>query len=358
MTRNGYGGSCYLNNAAVAAQALRDQGHDRVAIVDVDAHHGNGTEAIFYGRGDVFYGSVHIDPGAGWFPHVVGFADETGRGDGLGANLNLPLQEETGDGPWVDAVGPLAAAVEAFGASALVVSLGVDAAADDPESPLRVTARRLWRGRGHPRRAQPPDGRGAGGRRTTSSPSAAWSRRSSRRSRTRQCDLGCGPSCVGCIGSADMTSTGPGFKNQEGARTAFRILGVLLVGVGVIFMAVAAVDFFSGFNDFDAGPPTKFWMFFVGIPLLAVGGWCVQAGFMGAAARYTAGELAPPVRDTMDYVGIGKGGVACAQCGARNDHTAKFCDDCGAALGKACSSCGKANSGDARFCADCGVALA
>lgn len=139
VTRAGYGGSCYLNNAAVAAQALRDAGHAKVAVVDVDAHHGNGTAAIFYGRGDVFYGSVHIDPGAGWFPHVVGYADETGVGDGSGATLNVPLAPETGDGVWVEAVSTLADAVRAHGAEALVVSLGVDAAADDPESPLRVT---------------------------------------------------------------------------------------------------------------------------------------------------------------------------------------------------------------------------
>jgi acetoin utilization deacetylase AcuC-like enzyme len=64
-----YGGSCYLNNAAIAAQALRQAGAARVAIIDIDAHHGNGTQAIFYDRGDVFYGSLHVDPGAGWFPH-------------------------------------------------------------------------------------------------------------------------------------------------------------------------------------------------------------------------------------------------------------------------------------------------
>ncbi len=80
VTRSAYGGSCYLNNAAVAAQAMRDAGHARVAVVDLDAHHGNGTAAIFYARADVGYGSVHVDPGAGWFPHFVGFADETGLG--------------------------------------------------------------------------------------------------------------------------------------------------------------------------------------------------------------------------------------------------------------------------------------
>jgi acetoin utilization deacetylase AcuC-like enzyme len=138
-TRQGYGGSCYLNNAAVAAEGLRRAGHERVAVVDIDAHHGNGTQAIFYDRADVYYGSVHVDPGAGWFPHYVGHADETGRGDGVGANRNRPLAEGTPDDAWLDAVAELAADVRAHGASALVVSLGVDAAIDDPESPLQIT---------------------------------------------------------------------------------------------------------------------------------------------------------------------------------------------------------------------------
>ncbi|MGI8614033.1 MAG: hypothetical protein ACR2KL_08870 [Nocardioidaceae bacterium] len=138
VTRSAYGGSCYLNNAAVAGQALSGSG--RVAIVDVDAHHGNGTAAIFYERADVFYGSVHVDPGAGWFPHVVGFADATGTGTGTGTTLNLPLAPGTDDDAWCTAVERLAGAVTWFGAAALVVSLGVDAAADDPESPLQVSA--------------------------------------------------------------------------------------------------------------------------------------------------------------------------------------------------------------------------
>ena len=136
-TRSAFGGSCYLNNAAVAAEALHRGGHERVAIVDVDAHHGNGTASIFYDRADVFYGSVHIDPGAGWFPHVVGFADETGAGAGAGATLNIPLPPETGDAGWLAGIERLVAAVVAHDASALVVSLGVDAAVDDPNSPLR-----------------------------------------------------------------------------------------------------------------------------------------------------------------------------------------------------------------------------
>jgi acetoin utilization deacetylase AcuC-like enzyme len=135
-----YGGSCYLNNAAIAAQALRRSGAQRVAVLDIDAHHGNGTQAIFYGRGDVYYGSAHVDPGAGWFPHYVGFAEERGTGGGEGANRNLPLAPGTGDAQWLEAVGRLCADVRERGADAIVVSLGVDAAAADPESPLQVSA--------------------------------------------------------------------------------------------------------------------------------------------------------------------------------------------------------------------------
>ncbi len=130
--RAAFGGSCYLNNAAVAAQALR--GHAaKVAVLDIDAHHGNGTQEIFWDRPDVQVASVHVDPGAGWFPHFLGFADETGDG----ANLNVPLEPGTGDNGWLDA---LRRAADWLDAEALVVSLGVDAAAGDPESPLQVSA--------------------------------------------------------------------------------------------------------------------------------------------------------------------------------------------------------------------------
>ena len=138
-TPAGYGGSCYLNNTAVAAETLRAAGHERVGIVDLDAHHGNGTQAIFYVRDDVHYGSVHVDPGAGWFPHFVGFAGEMGTGPGEGATRNLPLAPGTGDERWVDAVRELARWVTDAGCTALVVSLGVDAAVDDDASPLEVT---------------------------------------------------------------------------------------------------------------------------------------------------------------------------------------------------------------------------
>ena len=134
VTRTAYGGSCYLNNAAIAAQHLRARGLERVAIVDVDAHHGNGAQAIFRERADVLTTSVHVDPGAGWFPHFLGFADESGP-----SNLNVPLPPESGDAIWLSGVDRLAGTVEEHGSDALVVALGVDAAGGDPNSPLSVT---------------------------------------------------------------------------------------------------------------------------------------------------------------------------------------------------------------------------
>ncbi len=139
-TRGGFGGSCYLNNSAAAAAAMRERLGGPVAIVDIDAHHGNGAEEIFWEDGSVLTGSVHVDPGAGWFPHYVGFADETGAGAGAGANRNMPLAPGSGDGPWLEAVARLTEWAHQGGARGIVVALGVDAAGGDPESPLEVTA--------------------------------------------------------------------------------------------------------------------------------------------------------------------------------------------------------------------------
>jgi acetoin utilization deacetylase AcuC-like enzyme len=133
VTRSLYGGSCYLNNTAVAARELLARVGGPVAVVDIDAHHGNGTQELFLDRADVLTASVHVDPGAGWFPHFLGFAAENDD-----ANLNLPLAAGTGDDGWLTAIGE--AATFAAPARALVVALGVDAAAGDPESPLEVTA--------------------------------------------------------------------------------------------------------------------------------------------------------------------------------------------------------------------------
>jgi len=138
-TRTCFGGSCYLNNAAAAAARMSSGVEGPVAVIDVDAHHGNGTQAIFYEDPRVLVGSVHVDPGAGWFPHFLGFAAETGGGAGAGANRNVALAPGTGDGPWLEAVAELADWARSGGAEALVVALGVDAAGGDPESPLEVT---------------------------------------------------------------------------------------------------------------------------------------------------------------------------------------------------------------------------
>jgi acetoin utilization deacetylase AcuC-like enzyme len=131
-TESLYGGSCYLNNAAIGAAALLDRLGGPVAVVDIDAHHGNGTQELFRGRTDVLTASVHVDPGAGWFPHFLGFAAENDEG-----NLNLPLAPGSRDIPWLAAVER--AAELADPAKALVVALGVDAAEGDPESPLEVS---------------------------------------------------------------------------------------------------------------------------------------------------------------------------------------------------------------------------
>jgi acetoin utilization deacetylase AcuC-like enzyme len=139
-TADAYGGSCYLNNAAIAAQALRTAGARRVAVIDIDAHHGNGTQMIFYGRDDIWYGSLHVDPGAGWFPHYAGYASERGSGAGVGFNRNLPLAPGAEDDEWLAALDLLCEEAAALGVDAVVVSLGLDAAAADPESPLQVTA--------------------------------------------------------------------------------------------------------------------------------------------------------------------------------------------------------------------------
>jgi acetoin utilization deacetylase AcuC-like enzyme len=136
VTRRAYGGSCYLNNSAAAAARLRTATDAPVAVIDVDAHHGNGTQAIFWDDEEVLTGSVHVDPAAGWFPHFLGFEDEQGAG---GSNHNVVVPPGAGDDPWVEAVTRLAAWAGERGARALVVPLGVDAAAGDPESPLAVT---------------------------------------------------------------------------------------------------------------------------------------------------------------------------------------------------------------------------
>ncbi len=132
-----FGGYCFLNNAALAAQHLRDQGLAKVAILDVDYHHGNGTQAIFYDRPDVFFTSIHGDPRTE-YPFYLGHADEQGAGAGLGANLNLPLPRGTDFAVWSEALTKALAAINRFGADALVVSLGLDTFEGDPISGFQL----------------------------------------------------------------------------------------------------------------------------------------------------------------------------------------------------------------------------
>jgi acetoin utilization deacetylase AcuC-like enzyme len=135
--RDLYGGYCFLNNAAIAAQYLRDAGAARVAVLDVDFHHGNGTQDIFYDRADVLYVSLHGDP-ADAFPYFSGYADETGTGTGAGFNLNFPLPVSTEFSVWCEALQAALSRILSFRADALVVSLGVDTFAEDPISFFRL----------------------------------------------------------------------------------------------------------------------------------------------------------------------------------------------------------------------------
>ena len=127
------GGYCFLNNAAIAAQTLRDAGHAKVAVLDVDYHHGNGTQTIFYERADVFTVSIHGDPSTE-YPFFLGHADERGAGAGEGFNLNLPLPRGTGFEAWHTTLTTALQAVQRFGATALVVPMGLDTFEGDPIS--------------------------------------------------------------------------------------------------------------------------------------------------------------------------------------------------------------------------------
>jgi len=170
-------------------------------------------------------------------------------------------------------------------------------------------------------------------------------------------------------------------KHRE-IRDRLRVIGPVLIVVGGLFAAVGVIDFFMAFGG--AGQPRLFWCVFVGMPILFLGLAATMYGFMGAVARYQAGEIAPVAKDTLNYVAegaedgvrtvaraIGEGlgaaaqgtdaaPVRCHKCSALNDADAKFCDECGTALSKSleCPACGEMNDPDARFCDDCGRRLA
>ncbi len=131
------GGFCFLNNSGIAADAFTRRGL-RAAILDIDVHHGNGTQGIFYRRKDVLTVSIHADP-MRFYPFYWGHAAERGEGEGLGYNLNLPLQRGTGDDSYLATLETALARVSDFGADVLVVALGLDAYENDPLKGLAVT---------------------------------------------------------------------------------------------------------------------------------------------------------------------------------------------------------------------------
>ena len=138
-TSDMYGGYCFINNAAVATQAFIDQGASRVAILDVDFHHGNGTQAIFYDRPDVMFLSLHGDP-KNAFPHFLGYYDETGSGEGTGFNFNYPMEPDTNFISWGIALSEACKKIANYSPDALVVSLGVDTFENDPISFFKLTS--------------------------------------------------------------------------------------------------------------------------------------------------------------------------------------------------------------------------
>ncbi|MGH7187508.1 MAG: histone deacetylase family protein, partial [Pseudomonadota bacterium] len=142
--RDFFGGYCFLNNAAIAAQAFIDGGATRAAVLDVDFHHGNGTQGIFYDRNDLLFASLHGHP-EDEYPYFVGFADERGEGAGEGFNLNYPLRPGTAWDGYRPALAGAIAEIDGFGPDALVVSLGVDTFKGDPISHFKLESEEFIR---------------------------------------------------------------------------------------------------------------------------------------------------------------------------------------------------------------------
>jgi acetoin utilization deacetylase AcuC-like enzyme len=136
--RGALGGFCYLNNAAIAAEYLAGRMDESIAILDVDYHHGNGTQQIFWERGDVLYASLHGDP-ARAYPYLTGYPEERGSGDGEGATINVPLEPRVDDTRYLDALAPVLERIAGFPGSICVVSLGFDTYRLDPICDLALT---------------------------------------------------------------------------------------------------------------------------------------------------------------------------------------------------------------------------
>ncbi len=132
-SKDQYGGYCFFNNIAIAAEKLIEKGANRIFILDIDFHHGNGTQAIFYDRSDVFFVSLHGDPLEA-FPHFLGHSNEEGTGDGLGYNCNYPMPPGTNYEAWTKVFENALSKIQTFKPDALLVSLGVDTYENDPIS--------------------------------------------------------------------------------------------------------------------------------------------------------------------------------------------------------------------------------
>lgn len=165
--------------------------------------------------------------------------------------------------------------------------------------------------------------------------------------------------------------------NHDALRDTLRVVGPLVVLVGLGFTAVGIGSFFSSFGSFG-GPPQYFWCAFVGLPMIAFGGMMCQFGYLGKIARYTAGEVAPVGKDVVNYMvagtkdamrdaagAIGEGlrgetvATVCGSCRTENEASSNFCKGCGASIAsKACPGCGQSNDADAKFCSQCGRAVA
>ncbi|MAI91208.1 histone deacetylase family protein [Ponticaulis sp.] len=131
-------GFCYLNNASIAAGYLRALTNDRVAVLDIDVHHGNGTQGIFYDQSKVLTVSIHCDT-SDYYPFFAGYPDETGKGRGKGYNLNLPLPKGTGDEVFLNALKTACERIQKYQPVALVVALGLDAAKEDPIGAFEIS---------------------------------------------------------------------------------------------------------------------------------------------------------------------------------------------------------------------------
>jgi acetoin utilization deacetylase AcuC-like enzyme len=137
-TRSLYGGYCFFNNAAIVAEHVASSTGSKVAVLDVDYHHGNGTQQIFYERGDVQFVSLHGDPDRA-YPYLTGFGDETGTGTGLGTTCNFPLPARTDDDDYLSTLNAACDKIAAFRPDMIVVSLGLDTFVDDPLGDLAIT---------------------------------------------------------------------------------------------------------------------------------------------------------------------------------------------------------------------------